>query len=206
MKMKKIVIWALRILAVVVVIALSVRLSPLDQQTSNSFDPTQAIAHFWDNELPQLLQGDRVVDADLFRAELKNNRKLLVDRYGSTLGIGAPYSMLLGGEFEVVAVGEELSHIRTAQGAEFDLRTNYIFSNTAREATAAFSIDDYENTMDFNLVSSELNRRIIEQVVAPQRDALTVGARLQVVGAIDLPQEGLPKGRFELIPLTLNLY
>ena len=195
MKMKKIVIWALRILAVVVVIALSVRLSPLDQQTSNSFDPTQAIAHFWDNELPQLLQGDRVVDADLFRAELKNNRKLLVDRYGSTLGIGAPYSMLLGGEFEVVAVGEELTHIRTAQGAEFDLRTNYIFGNTAREATAAF-----------NLISSELNRRIIEQVVAPQRDALTVGARLQVVGAIDLPQEGLPKGRFELIPLTLNLY
>lgn len=203
--MKKIVTWTLRILAVVAVVALSIQLEPLDQRASETFDPTQDIEAFWNDELPELLQGYRVVDADLFRAELKNNRKLLVDRYGSTLGIGAPYSMLLGGEFEVVAVGEELTHIRTAQGAEFDLRTNYIFGNTVREATAAFSIDDYENTMDFNLVSSELNRRIIEQVIAPQRDQLAVGVRLQVVGAIDLPQEGLPKGRFELIPLTLNL-
>ena len=203
--MKKIVTWTLRILAVVAVVALSIQLEPLDQRASETFDPTQDIEAFWSDELPELLQGYRVVDADLFRAELKNNRKLLVDRYGSTLGIGAPYSMLLGGEFEVVAVGEELTHIRTAQGAEFDLRTNYIFGNTVREATAAFSIDDYENTMDFNLVSSELNRRIIEQVIAPQRDQLAVGVRLQVVGAIDLPQEGLPKGRFELIPLTLNL-
>ncbi|MBR5465140.1 MAG: DUF2291 family protein [Alistipes sp.] len=203
--MKKIVTWTLRILAVVAVVALSIQLEPLDQRASETFDPTQDIEAFWNDELPELVQGYRVVDADLFRAELKNNRKLLVDRYGSTLGIGAPYSMLLGGEFEVVAVGEELTHIRTAQGAEFDLRTNYIFGNTVREATAAFSIDDYENTMDFNLVSSELNRRIIEQVIAPQRDQLAVGVRLQVVGAIDLPQEGLPKGRFELIPLTLNL-
>lgn len=203
--MKKIVTWTLRILAVVAVVALSIQLEPLDQRASETFDPNQDIEAFWNDELPELLQGYRVVDADLFCAELKNNRKLLVDRYGSTLGIGAPYSMLLGGEFEVVAVGEELTHIRTAQGAEFDLRTNYIFGNTVREATAAFSIDDYENTMDFNLVSSELNRRIIEQVIAPQRDQLAVGVRLQVVGAIDLPQEGLPKGRFELIPLTLNL-
>ena len=203
--MKKIVTWTLRILAVVAVVALSIQLEPLDQRASETFDPTQDIEAFWSDELPELLQGYRVVDADLFRAELKNNRKLLVDRYGSTIGIGAPYSMLLGGEFEVMAVGEELTHIRTAQGAEFDLRTNYIFGNTVREATAAFSIDDYENTMDFNLVSSELNRRIIEQVIAPQRDQLAVGVRLQVVGAIDLPQEGLPKGRFELIPLTLNL-
>lgn len=202
--MKKMIKWGAWCLATIIVVLLSVKIEPLDERTTQTFDPAKELETFWSEELPKLLQSDRIVDADLFRAELKNNRKLLVDRYGSTLGIGAPYSMLIGGEFEVVQVGEELTHIRTTQGAEFDLRTAYIFGNTVREATALFSIDDYENTMDFNLVSSELNRRIQQEVIAPQREALIEGARLQVVGALDLPQEGLPKGRFELIPLTLN--
>ena len=202
--MKKMIKWGAWCLTTVIVVLLSVKIEPLDERTTQHFDPAKELETFWTEELPKLLQSDRIVDADLFRAELKNNRKLLVDRYGSTLGIGAPYSMLIGGEFEVVEVGEELTLIRTAQGAEFDLRTAYIFGNTAREATALFSIDDYENTMDFNLVSSELNRRIQQEVIAPQREALVEGARLQVVGALDLPQEGLPQGRFELIPLTLQ--
>lgn len=202
--MKKMIKWGAWCLATVIVVLLSVKIEPLDEHTTQTFDPAKELETFWTEELPQLLLSDRIVDADLFRAELKNNRKLLVDRYGSTLGIGAPYSMLIGGDFEVVEVGEELVHIRTSQGAEFDLRTAYIFGNTAREATALFSIDDYENTMDFNLVSSELNQHILQEIIAPQRDALIQGARLQLVGALDLPQEGLPKGRFELIPLTLK--
>lgn len=202
--MKKMIKWGAWCLTTVIVVLLSVKIEPLDERTTQHFDPTKELETFWTEELPKLLQSDRIVDADLFRAELKNNRKLLIDRYGSTLGIGAPYSMLLGGEFEVVEVGEELTLIRTAQGAEFDLRTAYIFGNTVREATALFSIDDYENTMDFNLVSSELNRRIQQEVIDPQREALVEGVRLQLVGALDLPQEGHPKGRFELIPLTLK--
>lgn len=203
--MKKSLQWSIRILILAVVIALSIKIEPLDQRSTQRFDPARQIEEFWQERLPSLLQGDRVLDADLFRAELKNNRKLLVDRYGSTLGIGAPYSLLLGGEFEVFEVGEELIHIRTEQGAAFDLRTDYIFGNTVREATASFSIDDYENTMDFNLVASELNRRVLQLVVAPVRDQLVKGARLHLIGAVDLPQEGLPKGYFELIPLTIEL-
>ena len=203
--MKKSLQWSIRILILAVVIALSIKIEPLDQRSTQRFDPARQIEEFWQERLPSLLQGDRVLDADLFRAELKNNRKLLVDRYGSTLGIGAPYSLLLGGEFEVFEVGEELVHIRTEQGAAFDLRTDYIFGNTVREATASFSIDDYENTMDFNLVASELNRRVLQLVVAPVRDQLVKGARLHLIGAVDLPQEGLPKGYFELIPLTIEL-
>ena len=45
---------------------------------------------------------------------------------------------------------------------------------------------------------------IQQAVIDPQREALVEGVRLQLVGALDLPQEGLPKGRFELIPLTLK--
>ena len=196
----KILLGTLTLLAVV---ALSIKVEPLSERTPKKFDPTEHVARFWTEELPKLLDGDRVVDADLFREELKHNRRFLIERYGLTLGIGAPYSLLLGGEFEVVEVGEELTTLRTTAQTELAMRTAYIFGNTVREASGAFSIDDYENTMDFNHISAALNRCVIEQVVTPILPTLGMGTRLRVVGAVDLPAEGMPNGLFELIPLQI---
>lgn len=191
-------------LALLAVAALSIKVEPLNERIQKEFDPAQHVARFWTEELPKLLDGDRVVDADLFREELKHNRRFLIERYGLTLGIGAPYSLLLGGEFEVVEVGEELTTLRTAAQTELAMRTAYIFGNTVREASGSFSIDDYENTMDFNHISAALNRCVIERVITPILPSLGTGARLRVVGAVDLPAEGMPKGLFELIPLQIT--
>ena len=90
----------------------------------------------------------------------------------------------MGGEFTVAAVGEELTTLRCEAGMEFSMRTAYIFGNTVREATGAFSIDDYENTMDFNSIAAELN--------------------LRVVGALDLTPKGHEGEVFELIPLSIQ--
>lgn len=190
--------------AVVIILALSLKVERLDERTTAEFDPTEQVEHFWNEELAALLVGDRVVGVDLFYQELKNNRQLLIDRYGLTLGIGAPYSLLLGGEFTVAEVGEELTTLRTEAGATFLMRTAYIFGNTVREATGAFSIDDYENTMDFNSIASELNDRVVERIVAPAEELLRVGSRLRVVGALDLSPKGPADEVFELIPLSIQ--
>lgn len=190
--------------AVVIILALSLKVERLDERTTAEFDPTEQVEHFWNEELGVLLVGDRVVGVDLFCQELKNNRQLLIDRYGLTLGIGAPYSLLLGGEFTVAEVGEELTTLRTEAGASFLMRTAYIFGNTVREATGAFSIDDYENTMDFNSIASELNDRVVERIVAPAEELLRVGSRLRIVGALDLTPKGPADEVFELIPLSIQ--
>lgn len=190
--------------AVVIILALSLKVERLDERTTAEFDPTEQVEHFWNEELAALLVGDRVVGVDLFCQELKNNRQLLIDRYGLTLGIGAPYSLLLGGEFTVAEVGEELTTLRTEAGATFLMHTAYIFGNTVREATGAFSIDDYENTMDFNSIASELNDRVVERIVAPAEELLRVGSRLRVVGALDLSPKGQADEVFELIPLSIQ--
>ncbi len=190
--------------AVVIILALSLKVERLDERTTAEFDPTEQVEHFWNEELAALLVGDRVVEVDLFCQELKNNRQLLIDRYGLTLGIGAPYSLLLGGEFTVAEVGEELTTLRTEAGVTLLMRTAYIFGNTVREATGAFSIDDYENTMDFNRIASELNDRVVERIVAPAEELLRVGSRLRVVGALDLSPKGQADEVFELIPLSIQ--
>lgn len=200
-RVTKAIVWCV---AVVMILALSLRIERFDERTSAEFDPTEQVEHFWTEELPALLTGDRVVEVEIFCQELKNNRQLLIDRYGLTLGIGAPYSLLLGGEFTVAEVGEELSTLRTEAGATLLMRTAYIFGNTVREATGAFSIDDYENTMDFNSIASELNDRVVECIVAPAEALLRVGSRLRVVGALDLTPKGQADEVFELIPLLIQ--
>lgn len=190
--------------AVVIILALSLKVERLDERTTAEFDPTEQVEHFWNEELSTLLVGDRVVGIDLFCQELKNNRQLLIDRYGLTLGIGAPYSLLLGGDFTVAEVGEELTTLRTEAGATLLMRTAYIFGNTVREATGAFSIDDYENTMDFNSIASELNDRVVARIVAPATDLLQAGNSLRIVGALDLSPKGQADEVFELIPLSIQ--
>lgn len=188
----------------VIILALSLKVERLDERTTAEFDPTKQVEHFWNEALPALLIGDRVVGVELFCQALKNNRQLLIDRYGLTLGIGAPYSLLVGGAFTVTEVGEELTTLRTEAGATFLMRTAYIFGNTVREATGAFSIDDYENTMDFNRIASELNNRVVERIVAPAEGLFQAGNRLRVVGAIDLTPKGPADEVFELIPLSIQ--
>lgn len=190
--------------AVVIILALSLKVERLDERTTAEIDPTEQVEHFWNEELGVLLVGDRVVGVDLFCQELKNNRQLLIDRYGLTLGIGAPSSLLLGGDFTVAEVGEEITTLRAEAGATLLMRTAYIFGNTVREATGAFSIDDYENTMDFNSIASELNDRVVERIVAPAEKLLRVGSRLRVVGALDLSPKGPADEVFELIPLSIQ--
>ena len=189
---------------VVIILALSLKVERLDERTTAEFDPTEQVEHFWNEALPALLIGDRVVEVELFCQALKNNRQLLIDRYGLTLGIGAPYSLLVGGAFTVTEVGEELTTLRTEAGATFLMRTAYIFGNTVREATGAFSIDDYENTMDFNRIASELNDRVMERIVAPAEELFQAGNRLRVVGAIDLTPKRPADEVFELIPLSIQ--
>ncbi len=192
------------IITILLIVSFSIRIEPLDSRQTGTFDPMKEVNHFWHTELPKLLRSDRIVDADLFRNELRLNRKLLIDRYGRTLGIGAPYSMLVGGRFEVVEVGEELVGLRTAAGARFDLRRDLLFGNTVREVSGSFSIDDYENTMDFNHIAAALNRCVLERVIAPNTALLGVGARVEVIGAVDLAPSGEPKACYELIPLHLT--
>ncbi len=190
--------------AVAVILALSIRIERLDTRTTTTFDPTRQVEQFWTEQLPKLLAGDRVVDAELFDAEVKNNRQLLIDRYGLTLGIGAPYSMLLGGVFRLEQLDEELAVLKSDGGATLSMRTAYIFGNTVREATGAFSIDDFENTMDFNHIAMELNRMVSERVIQPATEWLKEGARLRIIGAIDIPIMGQADEHFEVIPLLIQ--
>jgi predicted lipoprotein len=82
------------------------------------------------------------------------------------------------------------------------LRTKFIFGNAARDASGYFKIDEFENTMDFNAVSTELNKLILTRVIT-KLDSLSAGRTIKFYGALEINSENIPK-EIEIIPLKIE--
>lgn len=165
------------------------------------FSPTEMVDDFWNNGMDNLSAG--ALDLGTFDSLLQANPAELIEKYGRTLGIGAAYSFLVKGTVRVASVEEERFLIESPGKTEYGVRTGFIFSNTVREASGAFDIDDFENTMDFNMISSEINRRIVEQVAAPLSGRIEKGSRFELFGAVDVnPKKS--SAILDIVPLSLK--
>jgi predicted lipoprotein len=71
-----------------------------------------------------------------------------------------------------------------------------VVDNTIREAIGV-KASDFANSQDFNAVSSELNRRVEQEVIAPNRAFLKVGMLVDFVGCAKIG------GKSDLDPLGL---
>jgi predicted lipoprotein len=164
------------------------------------FNPQHAIDRFW-AKAPALMKAQAV---DLTKVGDYAPQELAT-RFGHTLGIGAPYSICLTGTAKIVETDGDVVRLDVPGEVPYYLRTGAIFSNTVREASGQFNIDDYETTMDFNLVALELNRRILQEVIEPVKARLTAGTVVTLTGAADIRPDRLPWKRVEIVPIELKI-
>lgn len=173
-----------------------------EQLKAQVFDPVQAIEHFW-LEAPEELSA-KALELTAFDQLLAANPQELAEKHGRTLGIGAPYSVLVKGMAEIGERQEECIGLRLESPVRYSICTNSIFSNTMREASGYFDLDKFETTMDFNLVAMEINNRIVKEVIAPIEAQLTPGTKVEFVGATDINLRKLSVASVEIVPLVLK--
>ena len=198
--MKKILKILLLIVLFAICCILSVRIIPQEEyekaKSGRTFDATEQVDLFFSGILPAMAENAPPV-ADVLAA-LAQDPVQAAEKYGRTLGIGAPYSMAVKGEGTVKAADAETI---TLEENGITLRTAMIFGNSVREASGFFGIDDYENTMDFNLISSDINSRLEASFAG--RD-FEPGRRVRYAGVMDVdPRKPLPAG-YEVVPLILE--
>lgn len=174
-----------------------------EELARQNFSPAQLVDQFWNEELDNTTQ--RAIGLNMFDSLLVTNPTELYEKYGKTLGIGAPSSVLVKGEAVIDSVGEEKFTIRPVGKARYAVQTSFIFSNTIREASGDFSIDDFENTMDFNMISAEINKRIVDNIVGKVKDQLVPGASVEFWGAADVNLKKIPITSIEIVPLKLKV-
>jgi predicted lipoprotein len=74
--------------------------------------------------------------------------------------------------------------VKTADGRIYPIDTKFIFGNAIRDASKLVKLTDFKTNADFNKVSEELNNVIREKAIPAQLSSLSVGDKVEVVGAI----------------------
>ena len=112
------------------------------------------------------------------------------------------------GEGQIESINENDASViiksdSTSIGAR--IATEFVFGNAIRDASGLIDINEFNNTMDFNNVSAEINKIIRTEVLPPFKSTAKKGDMVQFVGAIELNQEHPDLENIEIIPVTLKI-
>ncbi|MBN1996151.1 DUF2291 family protein [candidate division KSB1 bacterium] len=204
--MKKYIYISVISLLAIVVLYNSVYFEKLDakkvKEGLKDFNPKDSAEYFWNSQLEKVLLS--AIDLKLFDSQLADNPEFLIRQYGKAVGITSTFCFLVKGTAKPAKPGSEEIPVDITNGyADYSLQAKYIFGNTARDATGYFNIDDFENTMDFNAVATELNKLILEKEVA-KLDSLSTGKKIAFVGALEINSENIPR-QISIIPLSIEV-
>lgn len=171
---------------------------------AKEFDPKAYAENFWNEKLiPNL---DQAIDLGELYSLLQNDPKSAFEAHSHALGIGNIRFFLVQGNAVVEEIREDELLIKLEAQEPFQARlaTEFIFGNAVRDASGLISINEFKNTMDFNHVSEEINRKIREEVVPSFKSNLVSGDSFSFYGAIELNQEHLNLEILEIIPIQVT--
>ncbi|MVM37826.1 DUF2291 family protein [Spirosoma sp. HMF3257] len=170
--------------------------------STSKFDPVAYAQTFWTSRL--LPATSSATDLGTLLTLLKTDKEKAIDSYSHALGIGNIRYFLVKGEGKINAISDNDITVSLLSGETIKLATEYIFGNAVRDASGLIKITEFDNTMDLNNVSTELNAILRKKVVSPFRASAKVGSTVKFVGAIELNKEHLHLEYLEVIPISVN--
>lgn len=170
-----------------------------------AFNAVKYAQSFWDTKLMPNL--NKAIDITTLTHLLATDTAATFDKYSHALGIGNLRYFLVKGKAMVKSINEDnITLLIQADSTTqvVTLATEYIFGNAVRDATGLININEFNNTMDFNNVSAELNKIIRARVLPPFRKTVKKGADIEFTGVIELNKEHLDLSNIEVIPVQLH--
>lgn len=206
--MSKIVKYSITIILVVFLAYHSVYFKKLDevQASSTDFKARSYARNYFDSKL--LPASNNAVDINQLITLIRTDRNGTFDKYAHALGIGNIRYFLVKGEGEVTAINENDISITVNTDTTknvYLLATEFVFGNALRDASGKININEFSNTMDFNNVSSEINKIVRTEILPPFRSKVKQGDVVQFAGAIELNQVHLNLNEIEVIPVQLKI-
>ena len=172
-----------------------------ERESIKDFNPREKAEYFWDHKLDEILQT--AIDLKSFDSQLADNPEALIRQFGKAIGITSTYCFLVKGVVTQASPDADEIPVTISDGhAEYNLRTKYIFGNAARDALGYFKIDEFENTMDFNAMSTELNKLILQREIV-KLDSIQPGETIHFFGALEINLENVPS-QIAIIPLKIE--
>lgn len=204
MIMEKILKYGLITVLVALALYNAVNIKPLDEIHTEKnmlvFDAKAYAADFMANQV----QGLPAIKAELFLDQIKDDLKDYAEKKGKKLGISDAYHFILEGEGEIYAIEEEFILVGLGDGRTVEIATDFIFGNAIRDGSGMANIDDYQNTMDFNSISVELNNHVRETIIPPLLKNAIMGKTLAFKGAVTIDISYPDLKDMKIIPLRIQ--
>ena len=205
--MKKSVKYIVLVLIVGLLFYNSVYIESLDKfkesKVNKVYDAKSIASKFMSNDLEDL----PAINASEFLTELSKNLNNYCEQKGKKLGISKDYNFIIQGKGTVLSVEDENVMITLNENPEQKIliATDFIFGNAIRDGSGIANVGDFQNTMDFNNISVELNNIVRETIVPPFKRQVKEGDTLTFKGAVKVNTKNPNLNNLKVIPLILKL-
>lgn len=173
---------------------------------SKQFDAAPyAKKYFSDKLLPRL---NNSIEINQLLTDLQKDKEKTFNEHSHALGIGNIRFFMVKGEGEITAVNDNdvvLNSKTDTSKRNLKIATEFVFGNAIRDASGQININEFENTMDFNNVSAEVNKIVRNEVLPPFKRSAKKGDVVQFFGAIELNREHLNVENIEVVPVSLKI-
>jgi predicted lipoprotein len=153
---------------------------------SGPADPAAYVRDFWDGSLRRGDVGTDIAQLwDAFDVDASKSRS----QYGRQAGLGGAWYFCISGQGTVETVEKTRVVLRVANSPRRAcLELGVLVDNTVREAVGV-KASEFANSQDFNAVSSELNRRVEQDVIAANQSLLKPGVIVDFVGCAKISRD-----------------
>lgn len=199
---RTLLLYLIGLVALILVVGGSLEVRPLDEKRAEEltarFSPAEYARDFWENRLPSVL--DEALAADELIRLFNTDMKAAVAQ-GRTLGRSRTHAYLLEGSGRIVAVDKDgllVSVLPDDPPPEVLICTGvYISGNAVRDASGLVDVSAFSDTMKFNRISAEINRIVVQDVIAPFLEKRPqVGMSVRFVGAAEVAEDAAEKTPF----------
>lgn len=176
-------------------------------QALQNFDSKAYVFQFWHEKLPTAVaRSIPVIDVI---TGLNTDIVQTGQKFGHTLGLGSTYYFLLQGEGKVLKISDEgilLSIFTNQRKPDILLATNYIFGNAIRDASGLIDVSDFPSSMEFNNISSEINKLVTRDVIPSFSDKVKSGDTLYFSGAAEVNKDEPELNPLKIIPIEVRIH
>ncbi len=167
--------------------------------------PGDFAEQFWKNEFKVYL--DSAVNLTNLLRLLKTDPKQAVKYFSKKQGLGNTAYFLVKGEGIITAVNTDDVLVALQPGDDIalvKLNTGLYFGNAIRDVTGRISMGNFDNTMDYNTVSSTLNKIVQEEVIKPFKSKAVKGTNIQFIACAEVNTIQPDTAMLNLLPVRVN--
>ncbi len=142
----------------------------------------------------------------VFLDELAKDVTAYCEAQGNKLGISNSYYFVVESDAVVRYIGDENVIVSLIDGKDQNIKIaiDFIFGNAIREGTKMANISDYQNTMDYNNISVELNNYVRENIIPPFKENVKIEDTIHFKGAVKVNVKQVNLDDLRVIPIDVK--